>query len=39
MIKMNLKKIKWECVACIYIALDMDRGWALVNTVMNLTVP
>jgi hypothetical protein len=37
-IKMDLRKIEFEGVDWIHLALYRDRWWALVNTVMNLWV-
>jgi hypothetical protein len=38
-IKMDLKKIGWECVDWIHLTQDRDQRRDLVNTVMNLRVP
>jgi hypothetical protein len=37
-IRMNLRETGWGSVDWIQLALDRDRWWALVNTVMNLRV-
>jgi len=38
-IGMGVRKIGWEVVNWIHLALDMDQWWALVNMVMNLHAP
>jgi hypothetical protein len=38
-IKMDLREIRWDGVDWIDLAQDRDQWRALVNTVMNLTVP
>jgi hypothetical protein len=38
-IKMDLGKIDWSDVDWIGLALDKDRLWALLNTVIGLRVP
>jgi hypothetical protein len=38
-IKMDLKEIGWECFDWIYMCLDRDQWWAVVNTIMNPLVP
>jgi hypothetical protein len=38
-IKMDLKKIVWDCMDWIHLAEDRDQWRALVNTVMNHRVP
>jgi hypothetical protein len=37
-IRMDLRETGWGNVDWIQLALDRDRWWALVNTVMNLRV-
>jgi hypothetical protein len=37
-IKMDLRKIGWECMEWIHLAQDRDRWRAVVNAVMNLQV-
>jgi hypothetical protein len=37
-IKMDLGEIGWGDVEWVYLAQDRDRGWALVNVVMNLQI-
>jgi len=38
-IRMDLRKIRWECVDWMHLAQDRGQWQALVNTVMNLQVP
>jgi hypothetical protein len=38
-IRMDLKEMGWGTVEWINLALDRDRWWALVNTVMHLRAP
>jgi hypothetical protein len=38
-IKMDLREIGWEDVDWIHLDQDIDQWWALVNMVMNLSVP
>jgi hypothetical protein len=38
-IKINLKEIEWEDLDWIYVALDRDKWYAVVKTVMNLRTP
>jgi hypothetical protein len=38
-IKMDLREIRWEDVEWIHTAQDMDQWQAIVNTVMNISVP
>jgi hypothetical protein len=38
-IKMDLKGIGWKGGGPIHLAQNRDKGWALVNTLMNLQVP
>ena len=38
-IKVNLIKIQWEDVRCIYLAQDRDSWRAVVNTVVNIWDP
>jgi hypothetical protein len=38
-IRMDVREIGWEGVDWMNLTQDMDRWWALVNTVMNLQVP
>jgi hypothetical protein len=36
---MSLREIWWQVVDQIHEAQDMDQGWTVVNTLMNLLVP
>ena len=36
---MDLKEIVWEDVNWICVAVDRDKWWAVVNTVVNCWVP
>jgi len=38
-IKKDLKEVGWGSMDWINLAYGRDRGWALVNTVMNFWVP
>jgi hypothetical protein len=38
-IRMDLREIVWEVVNWMRLAQDRDQFWALVNTVMNLSIP
>jgi hypothetical protein len=38
-IRMDLRKIRWECVDWIHLAQDKDKWCALVDMVLNLLVP
>jgi hypothetical protein len=38
-IKMDLRKIEWDCKECFDLAQDRDQCRTFVNTLMNLRVP
>jgi hypothetical protein len=38
-IRIDLRKIVWECVNWMFVAQDRDQWQAFMNTVMNLQVP
>jgi hypothetical protein len=38
-VKMDFRKIEWDCMDYIDLAQDRNQWRALVNTVMNLRVP
>jgi hypothetical protein len=38
-IRMDLREVGWEGVDWIYLALDRDQLWVLLNTAMFLRVP
>jgi hypothetical protein len=38
-VKWDLRKTELDCVDWVNLALDRDKWWSLVNTVMNYPVP
>jgi hypothetical protein len=38
-IRMDVRKIGWECADWIYVAQDRDQWRAVVNTIVNLRFP
>jgi hypothetical protein len=36
---MDIREMGFEGEHCIHLAQDRDQWWALVNTIMNLSVP